>query len=471
MTRKLVRKQLIMIVLGLTDITSTLLTLLLSVCITNEYTSHRINFDEEFFIVAFAVLLLWALLLNATHLARIPRTSALPVQLVDFVRFSIIGGFALLLLDRIIKLDNFPAFTLTLFVAINFFVLFSIRLVVCKLFKVFRANGHNIKNIIILANDSSLVMIDNILKNKEWGFKILHIISDSKLIRKHFGNRVKIYPKSANIKSLIYFDIVDEVICCDCVDSMEKLNELIRFCNDLGVTLRIQGIRDILVDMKGNKIVYFDKTPFVTFENNPMNRFQYIIKTTSEIIISFTILFIFSPILILVSLLIAITSKGPIIFKQERVGLRGRKFYIYKFRTMVFNAEELKESLLTLNESDGPTFKIKNDPRITVIGKFLRKTNLDELPQLYNILRGEMSLIGPRPPLSKEVETYERWQLKRLSVKPGLTCTWQIIQNRNNVKFDKWVKMDINYIENWSLKSDLELFLKTFKTVFFANGA
>ena len=126
--------------------------------------------------------------------------------------------------------------------------------------------------------------------------------------------------------------------------------------------------------------------------------------------------------------------------------------------------------MLEQNESDGPTFKIKKDPRITAIGRFLRKTGLDELPQLFNVLRGEMSLIGPRPPIAEEVEKYERWHLRRLSVKPGITCTWQIIPNRNEVLFEKWMKLDIQYIENWSIKKDFILFIKTIKTVFVGSG-
>jgi lipopolysaccharide/colanic/teichoic acid biosynthesis glycosyltransferase len=177
-----------------------------------------------------------------------------------------------------------------------------------------------------------------------------------------------------------------------------------------------------------------------------------------------------SPIMLLIALGIKLTSRGPVIFKQERVGLRGRKFYIYKFRTMIQNAEELKVKLLALNESDGPAFKIKNDPRITPVGKLLRKTGLDELPQLFNVLKGEMSLIGPRPPLPSEVEKYERWHLKRLSVKPGITCTWQIIPNRNEVIFDNWMKLDIQYIESWSIKTDLKLFFRTIKTIIYGSG-
>jgi lipopolysaccharide/colanic/teichoic acid biosynthesis glycosyltransferase len=177
-----------------------------------------------------------------------------------------------------------------------------------------------------------------------------------------------------------------------------------------------------------------------------------------------------SPLMLTIALIIKGTSKGPIVFKQARVGLRGRKFYIYKFRTMVQNAEELKNKLMEMNESDGPTFKIKNDPRITTIGRILRKTGLDELPQLFNVLKGEMSLIGPRPPLPDEVEKYERWQIRRLSVKPGITCTWQIIPNRHDVVFENWMKLDMQYIDNWSLKEDFILFFRTIISVFRAGG-
>jgi lipopolysaccharide/colanic/teichoic acid biosynthesis glycosyltransferase len=159
-----------------------------------------------------------------------------------------------------------------------------------------------------------------------------------------------------------------------------------------------------------------------------------------------------------------------VIYKQARVGLRGRQFDLYKFRTMVEGADKIKTELESKNEMDGPVFKIKDDPRITSIGKVLRRTGLDELPQLINVLKGEMSLIGPRPPLKTETEQYKRWQLRRLSVKPGLSCFWQIIPDRNNVKFEKWMEMDLAYIDNWSPRLDFIILLKTIKTVFQRTG-
>jgi len=178
-----------------------------------------------------------------------------------------------------------------------------------------------------------------------------------------------------------------------------------------------------------------------------------------------------SPLLILISILIKLSSKGPVFFKQERVGLYGRKFNVYKFRTMIQNAEDKLEELKDKNEADGPVFKIKKDPRIIpFIGKFLRKVSLDELPQLINVLEGEMSLVGIRPPIESEVKEYNIWQRRRLSMKPGITCLWQIQPNRNDLTFDQWMDLDLEYIDNWSLSLDLKVLFKTVLVVFTAQG-
>jgi lipopolysaccharide/colanic/teichoic acid biosynthesis glycosyltransferase len=176
------------------------------------------------------------------------------------------------------------------------------------------------------------------------------------------------------------------------------------------------------------------------------------------------------PFLAMIAILIKISSMGPVLFTQERIGRRGRKFKLYKFRTMVLDAEEQLKKLKVLNEADGPVFKITYDPRITGIGRFLRKTGLDELPQLYNVIKGEMSPIGPRPPLEEEVNQYERWQLRRLSVKPGITCSWQIVRDRHGVSFEEWMKLDLQYIDNWNLGKDFVLFIQTIRTFFRAGG-
>lgn len=188
-------------------------------------------------------------------------------------------------------------------------------------------------------------------------------------------------------------------------------------------------------------------------------------KRVLDIFCSIVGLIVLSPILLIVSVLIKLGSKGPIIFSQKRVGINGKEFNMYKFRSMVVNAEELKEKLAEKNEMSGPMFKIKDDPRITKVGKFIRKTSIDEIPQLFNVLRGEMSLVGPRPSLPNEVKEFEPWMLKRLDVKPGLTCYWQVM-GRNNIDFENWMKLDVKYVNERSFWLDIKLIFKTFFVLF-----
>jgi len=197
---------------------------------------------------------------------------------------------------------------------------------------------------------------------------------------------------------------------------------------------------------------------------------QKAIKRLFDISSSAAALVALSPLLLTVAALIKLTSRGPIFFKQKRVGLHGKPFEMLKFRSMVINAEELKEKLAALNEQTGPVFKMKNDPRITRIGRFIRKYSIDELPQLLNVLRGEMSVVGPRPPLPKEVEKYAAWQRRRLSVRPGLTCIWQV-SGRNQISFEEWMYLDMQYIDNWTLMTDLSLILRTVPVVVTGRGA
>ena len=190
-----------------------------------------------------------------------------------------------------------------------------------------------------------------------------------------------------------------------------------------------------------------------------------VVKRVIDITVSILGLIILSPLLLLVAILIKFESKGPIIFTQKRVGFKGNEFNMLKFRSMVVNAEELKDKLKNNNEMSGPMFKMKNDPRVTKIGRFIRKTSIDELPQLINVLKGEMSLVGPRPSLPSEVKQFKPWMLKRLEVKPGLTCYWQIM-GKNNIDFEEWMKLDIKYVEERSVLLDIKLIYKTFFVLF-----
>jgi exopolysaccharide biosynthesis polyprenyl glycosylphosphotransferase len=192
-------------------------------------------------------------------------------------------------------------------------------------------------------------------------------------------------------------------------------------------------------------------------------------KSALDFFFSFSVIMLISPVFLIIAIAIRLEDGGPVFFTQQRVGLNGRRFLIFKFRTMVANAEALKISLLGQNEQTGPVFKIANDPRVTRIGSFLRKTSFDELPQFFNVLIGDMSVVGPRPPMPEEVEKYKQWQKRRLTVKPGITCTWQV-SGRNNIQFNEWVKLDLEYIDNWTFTRDAVLILKTIKVVFTGTG-
>ena len=201
------------------------------------------------------------------------------------------------------------------------------------------------------------------------------------------------------------------------------------------------------------------------FENKQNLKVYEICKRTIDIIGAGLGLILLSPIIAVVACAVKFTSKGPVFFSQKRVGKNGELFEMYKFRSMVVNAEELKENLEEQNEMSGPMFKIKDDPRITKVGKFIRKTSIDELPQLWNVLKGDMSLVGPRPSLPKEVEQFDNWMFKRLSVRPGLTCYWQV-SGRNNIGFEDWMKLDCKYVDDRNIWIDIKLIFKTVGVLF-----
>jgi exopolysaccharide biosynthesis polyprenyl glycosylphosphotransferase len=437
--------------------------------LTSLINKEYFQFTNDYVYMLLLVVPTWAILIKSTNLAQIPRSRTYMSIFFRILNFNFIGFLVLLLYKYIFGFESFSYYFVLSFSLINWISLFTLRMTTFRVVKSFRANGHNIHNLVIVADKDSEEIIDNILDHKEWGYRIVAIFSDSSYIRETYSPLIRVLPERSNIKNILKVDIIDEVLYCKQEVDLEKVDQLIATCKELGVTFKAKS-NVVPVNQPEVKLTHLEKTPFLTFYNTPNNSFRWAWKSISDFTISAILLFSLSPLFLIISLIIKLTSKGPVVFKQKRVGLHGRQFYIYKFRTMVQNAEELKAKLMAQNESDGPTFKIKKDPRITSIGSFLRKTSIDELPQLFNVLRGEMSLIGPRPPLQSEVAEYEDWQLRRLSVKPGITCTWQIIPNRNDVVFEKWMKLDMEYIDKWSLKSDWQLFFKTIKSVIINRG-
>ena len=331
-----------------------------------------------------------------------------------------------------------------------------------------RINNDIIK-LMVIVDESHLDMLDELLHKDRWGVQVIYVITDSPVVKSMFHSNSRIYPLNANIRSLVRFDTVDEVICCISSLTDEFLFELTDISHQFGVSLLFQP------DLKNAKAIvsgftYVADYFFYVMETNPKRRAGFVLKSLIEKLFAHTSLLLLSPFLIGIAAIIKITSPGPVLFRQQRVGLRGRIFFIYKFRTMIADAEKQKDALAQYNESDGPAFKIANDPRITGFGRILRKTGIDEVPQLFNVIKGEMALIGPRPMLPDEVTEQEEWHLKRLCIKPGITGSWQIQPQRNKVSFDTWMQLDREYVENWSLATDFRIFFGTIRSVLVAKG-
>ncbi len=262
---------------------------------------------------------------------------------------------------------------------------------------------------------------------------------------------------------------IDDMIFVVDRQRIDSCEEVFLACEEQGVTVRV------VLKLFPHSIARIgfhelDGYPLLTFSTTPSNEFLLFVRRVSDVALSLALLAPASIVIAISALAIKLTSPGPALFRQRRCGLHGRPFTMYKLRSMIDDAEQRRVELEPINEMDGPVFKSSRDPRITNVGRILRRFSIDEFPQLFNVVKGEMSLVGPRPPLPAEVERYERWQRRRLSMKPGITCLWQI-SGRSQIGFDEWMRLDLNYIDNWSLLLDLKILLKTIPVVLLGKGA
>ena len=274
-----------------------------------------------------------------------------------------------------------------------------------------------------------------------------------------------------SLDALLDREAVDEVVFAVPGKQPDLFRDALAACDDRGVDVLLTLPPQ--VPSKANlEIANLSGTnmPMLGMRRTPTDEVQLAAKRLLDIFGGLVGIILTGPLMLATTIAIKLDSKGPVLFKQTRAGRNGRKFTMYKFRSMIVDAEEKKAALMHLNEMGGPVFKIKHDPRITRVGRFIRKTSIDELPQFFNIVMGDMSLVGPRPPLPSEVEEYEAWQRRRLSVKPGLTGAWQV-SGRNQVDFDTWMQLDLEYIDNWSIWLDLKIIFKTIPVVLFHKGA
>jgi len=260
----------------------------------------------------------------------------------------------------------------------------------------------------------------------------------------------------------------DDVVLADRVDDLGEVQRVIHACEEVGVSIHFAP-RFFDARISRPHVETFGGIPMLTFTTTPYTPLALGIKRAADILFGLTLMVVFDIPMLLFAIVIKASSPGRVIFKQTRSGLYGREFTLYKFRSMVADAERQRAGLESVNEMDGPVFKMRSDPRITGFGRILRRYSLDELPQLWNVLRGDMSLIGPRPPLPEEVRKYERWQRRRLSMRPGLSCTWQVT-DRNLATFERWMEYDLQYIDNWSLILDVKIALLTVPAILRGTG-
>jgi exopolysaccharide biosynthesis polyprenyl glycosylphosphotransferase len=281
--------------------------------------------------------------------------------------------------------------------------------------------------------------------------------------------KCELIPDPKDMRRILHRQPIDQVIFVVPKSRVDMVQDYLYVCGEEGVDA---SVAVDFFDVAGAEIHHtdLDGTPLLTIEKTFGREWQLFIKRSIDVIISGLGIVILSPLLLLVTILIKLTSPGPVFFSQERTGLSGRKFKMHKFRSMYKGAEKKLKELYGLNEMEGPVFKIKDDPRITPLGKFLRRTSIDELPQLFNVFLGRLSLVGPRPPLEKEVKEYRHWQRRRLSIRPGITCLWQAY-HRDEKDFEKWAKSDLEYVDNWSLLLDFQIFMRTILTVITGKGA
>src|SRR5215467_559916 len=445
------RKRIFAVNLWLTDLALTTASFFLAYRfrLLFELKGHTLMPVQVYFWLLAIILPTWGLLLPLFGVYSEP---TLP-PLTQIGRLSRAIGLAWLVmgvLSSFVDPDASNRIILLLTLVINYILLVSYRVVLMKMTK---HGALDVRHVAVIGSDSAAHEFARTIERHDvWGLKLIGVYTRSEA------------------RDLLEDGGVDELIIVVDRESLNEYTDTFLLCEELGVTARVV-LNFFPHSIARMELHEFEGFPLLSFSTTPTNEVLMFVRRVLDVVLAGIILVIFGPLVMLpTAILIKLTSPGPVLFKQKRCGLNGRVFMMYKFRSMVDNAEQQRVELEAFNEMDGPVFKSSRDPRITVIGKIIRRRSIDELPQLFNVLQGHMSLVGPRPPLPQEVTRYERWQRRRLSMKPGMTCLWQI-SGRNEVSFEDWMKLDLTYIDNWSLLLDLKILLKTVPVVLLGRGA
>jgi exopolysaccharide biosynthesis polyprenyl glycosylphosphotransferase len=392
------------------------------------------------------------------------------VVLRDATRQCLVGSVAVVVFEFLLRLDLSRLF-LVFFAVTSWFLICLFRLNAGRLAGVVRRE-FTIPNYVMIVGvgEAALRMARNLEAASEYGLRLTGFLAEPGAAAPQEIELGATYPvhSLSQLPELLKQHVIDEIIFA--VDSrrIAELEEVFLLCDEEGVRTRIAV--DFFPHV--NSQMYLDRlgtSPLLTFSATPHDEILLLIKRVTDLVVASVALLVLWPFMLVIGLLIRATSPGPAIFKQVRCGLNGRKFVFYKFRSMCENAEAMRASLEQHSHRE-IAMKIKDDPRLTRIGRWLRKFSIDEWPQLWNVVKGDMSLVGPRPPLPEEVAQYQRWQRRRLRMRPGLTCLWAV-NGRDNVDFESWMKMDMQYIDNWSLGLDWKILLRTIPQVLSGRGA
>ena len=356
-----------------------------------------------------------------------------------------------------------------LFLALGLVLLIASRVTLAWLAKHTGRHAANLRSVLIVGTGAEALDVrTKVLSHLELGMKIVGHLPGP------FPAPMAVEPEHVvgelgDLKRIVEERVVDDVIFAVPVVESLSCEREIGWCEEVGVTVHLRAdlVRTLFARMYPTDL---DGTPMLTVSATPRQPAALLLKRTIDLLASAAAIVVLSPVFLITGLLVKTTSRGPVFFRQLRVGLNGRTFGLYKFRSMYHDAEQRKAALADRNEMSGPVFKIKDDPRVTKVGKWIRRFSIDEIPQFWNVLRGDMSLVGPRPPIPEEVKKYERWQRRRLSMKPGITCLWQV-SGRNGVDFEDWMRLDLAYIDTWSLRLDVQILLRTVPVVLTARGA
>lgn len=458
----------------LTDVALLIGAFFLSFLLRDSYFSEPygrlLSFDRYLWLV-YVIVPLWSSLFYYIGFYESQRTKTFWREVWNLAKVSSLGTLLLMAVVFAAKADYISRLFIISFGCLSFLFIFLERLTLRTFIRAARKRGYNYRNILIVGTGRRAREVAEIIgKNKHWGLRLIGFVSDNQEIKIEKVGKAPVLGHVADLPSMLQRVVVDELIFAVSRKRLEELEEIFLLCEEQGIRTRVainffpHMIAKVhLEDLHG--------VPLLTFTTTPHDEVLLAAKRVFDLIVASVVLLALLPLSLLIASMIKLTSTGPVLFRQTRIGLNGRHFTLYKFRSMLENAEGMRNDVEHLNEMKGPAFKILKDPRTTWVGRLLRRTSLDEFPQLYNVLRGDMSIVGPRPPLPEEVAKYERWQRRRLSMKPGLTCLWQVNGRNKITDFKKWMELDLHYIDNWSLKLDLKIFIKTIFVVLAGRGA